>query len=241
MVSKLLVLSVVLAVSNAQQFNNAQQNTRPRVFFDMTADGQPLGRIVMELASDVVPRTAENFRALATGEQGFGYQGSAFHRVIPNFMLQGGDFTNGDGTGGRSIYGRKFADENFVLKHTGPGTLSMANSGPDSNGSQFFITTADTAWLDNKHVVFGKVVSGMDVVRAIEKLGSRNGKTSKRIVIAKSGQLQTDQSRFQQGETNRGQQHQDTFDGLTRNQPQRQPQIQFQRQPQRQQQNFQQQ
>ncbi|KAF9948835.1 Multifunctional pyrimidine synthesis protein CAD [Mortierella alpina] len=157
------------------------------VFFEITIDNVPSGRIVFKLYDDVVPKTAQNFRELATGVNGYGYKDSSFHRVIPNFMLQGGDFTNHDGTGGKSIYGQKFNDENFKLKHTKPGLLSMANSGKNTNGSQFFITTVVTNWLDGAHVVFGEVVENYELVKKIEGLGSQSGATKKKIVISDCG------------------------------------------------------
>jgi len=162
----------------------------PKVFFDMEIGGEEVGRLTMELREDITPKTAENFRALCTGEAGFGYKGSGFHRIIPGFMCQGGDFTNGNGTGGKSIYGEKFADENFDLPHTGKGTLSMANAGPNTNGSQFFICTADTPWLDGKHTVFGSVVDGLDVLDKLEAVGSGSGMTASPVTIKDCGQLE---------------------------------------------------
>ncbi|XP_039321307.2 peptidyl-prolyl cis-trans isomerase A-like [Saimiri boliviensis] len=156
----------------------------PTVLFDITTDSQLLGHDSFELFADKVPKTAENFRALSTGKKGFGYKGSCFHRIIPGFTCQGGDFTHHNGTGSKSIYGEKFDDENFILKHTDPGILSMANAGPNTNGSQFFICTVKTEWLDGEHAVFGKVKRGMNTVEAMECFGSRNGKTSKKITTA---------------------------------------------------------
>ncbi|KAI9550955.1 hypothetical protein GHT06_011421 [Daphnia sinensis] len=163
----------------------------PQVYMDLKAGKTNLGRIIILLRADVAPKTVDNFKALCTHEKGYGFMNSSFHRVIPGFMAQGGDFTNGDGTGGRSIFGGngKFEDENFVLKHTGPGVLSMANSGPNSNGSQFFLTFDKTEWLDNKHVVFGQLLAGLDVLRKMEKYGTKSGKPTEKIIISACGEL----------------------------------------------------
>ncbi|CAI2351982.1 unnamed protein product [Caenorhabditis sp. 36 PRJEB53466] len=168
----------------------AVEKILPRVYLGVKIGIRYIGRIVIELRADVTPRTAENFRCLCTGERGFGYEGSTFHRIIPKFMLQGGDFTKGDGTGGKSIYGTKFEDENFTLRHTMPGTVSMANCGANTNGSQFFICTEKTDWLDGKHVVFGYVVEGMNIVRQIEQQGTPSGKPQMVVKIVESGEIE---------------------------------------------------
>ncbi|XP_069125760.1 peptidyl-prolyl cis-trans isomerase A-like [Argopecten irradians] len=174
-----------------------EEKPNPVVFFDIHINDVFEGRLRFELFADKVPNTAENFRALCTGELGqegktkeelLCYKGSHFHRIIPGFMCQGGDYVLGNGTGGMSIYGRKFEDENFDIKHSGPGILSMANCGENTNGSQFFICTVKTPWLDGKHVVFGKLIEGFKTLKEMEKLGSDSGQTRKRVVIADCGQ-----------------------------------------------------
>lgn len=163
--------------------------TNSIVFLDISINNMYKGRIQIELFSDIVPNTAENFRSLCVGDRGLSYKGSRFHRVIPNFMLQGGDITHHNGTGGISIYGRNFNDENFILSHDKSGLLSMANSGPNTNSSQFFITTTSTPWLDGKHVVFGRVINGMNIVIDIERLGTQSGQVYDNIIIINCGQL----------------------------------------------------
>ena len=187
------LFSALFACAFAETIDTVTQ----KVYFDITIDGEEAGRIVFGLFGNTVPKTADNFAKLTTGEAGIGnsgkplhFKGSHFHRIIPGFMAQGGDFTNGNGTGGESIYGSKFQDENFTLKHSKPYLLSMANAGPNTNGSQFFITFAQTSWLDGRHTVFGEVIEGIDVVNKLEKIGSGSGATSKKAVIADCGKLE---------------------------------------------------
>ncbi|XP_059820346.1 peptidyl-prolyl cis-trans isomerase A isoform X5 [Hypanus sabinus] len=178
-----------LQKSEESQVVSQSDSNNPIVYFDVSVDEKILGRIIMELLANKVPRTAENFRALCTGEKGFGFKNSLFHRVIPGFVCQGGDIIHSNGTGGKSIYGNEFEDESFSLRHTCPGLLSMANKGPNTNNSQFFITLKEAPHLDFKHVVFGYVKGGMDIVKLIETFGSKDGHTRNTITITDCGQI----------------------------------------------------
>lgn len=189
----------LVGLALAESLPNLESHVSSRVYLDMDINDKPAGRIVIGLFGNDVHKTAENFRVLSTGEKGqtddgvvLSFAKSPFHRIIPKFMLQGGDITRGNGTGGVSIYGSKFNDENFKFKHDRPYLLSMANSGKNTNGSQFFITTVPTPWLDGKHVVFGMVLEGKDVVDKIEKVGTSSGKPTKRVTVRASGQITGD-------------------------------------------------
>ncbi|CAI5756628.1 unnamed protein product [Candida verbasci] len=183
-----MLRSIPFATRSIRSFSSTSKVLGTKIFFETSIDGEKQKPIKFELYDDIVPKTAENFKVLSTGEKGVGYKGSIFHRIIPDFMLQGGDFETGKGYGGYSpIHGKKFADENFKIRHDREGLLSMANAGPNTNGSQFFITTVPCPWLDGKHVVFGEVIDGYDVVKKIESYGTPSGQTSSKIVIEDSG------------------------------------------------------